>query len=309
MSISNLEALARLAIANDSRRIENVNASTRKIFNEAFAGLLKLLGPRIKHMIIRWGLSQLHDDAMQAAHIGVFKALETFDPAIAQFSTHVNFRLQAQMKDLRFHMFRDERSDALKVGARTISADAPVSADGEGAGTIIDEVEAEGALEATEASVATLLSERLLQRLLEHFERAEMQAWRRLHGPSDMEALSAHRKSIRNSLHAWRLRQMEDCSYDEIESLTGVTRSRMRQLEIVVKQRLLFLLRSEPEFQGLLSVSSLPIVEPRAVRRSRSAGSRSRLRPAPQVAGLPDSPMAASASLRSPVATGSARPH
>ena len=102
----------------------------RALIDHHFARLLKLLGPRIRHFVRVYGLLDYADDAEQACAIGVLRSVEAFDPALARFTTLVNWQLRGELQSLRHRVRLDSRESARAVGARTISVEGLTEAGG-----------------------------------------------------------------------------------------------------------------------------------------------------------------------------------
>ncbi len=104
-----------------------------------FAQLLELLRPRIRRLALQYGLSDMLDDAAQAAAIGVHRALDTFDPTQASFSTHVSWQIRGELQSLRHRMRLDQRRSAVNAGASTVSLDALTISDTATPFEVVDE--------------------------------------------------------------------------------------------------------------------------------------------------------------------------
>lgn len=242
-----LEALARTAIANDPRRNPHAGRKEHRAFDDAFASIIRILDPRIRYLTQRWGLRNHAEDALQAGRIGVHKALETFDPTVAKFTTHVAFRLQAQMKDLRFHLFKDERSDAVKVGAKTISAESLRAEDDT---PLIQLIESDGAEELTESAAAATMAKRTLDALLDAFEDAETDLFLARRPKPDCAAVDAFRQTLKVMRRAYIMRAVEACSLEDVAASTGLGRDRVRLIESHVGQSLRMIAQRNERFAG-----------------------------------------------------------
>lgn len=133
-----------------------------------FARLMTLIAPRIRHFTRAYGLLDMADDAHQACAIGLHRALESYDPAKARFTTFVNWQLRGELQALRFRMRLDSREPARQVSARTISLDALFEAD---ADAVLSFEDAE-AWERTEAMAAETMARRTCGRLLDEHDAA-----------------------------------------------------------------------------------------------------------------------------------------
>jgi hypothetical protein len=89
--------------------------------DKAFARIMKLIAPRVRHFIRQYGLAGHWEDAEQACAIAVHRAIQAYDPAKAQFTTFVNWQIRGELQSLRFRLMTDQRPSAQKVDATTVS--------------------------------------------------------------------------------------------------------------------------------------------------------------------------------------------
>ncbi|QAY77507.1 sigma factor [Sphingosinicella sp. BN140058] len=164
-----LEALVAEVIAN--RAAEGAKQTGRQRLNtdRAFASILKLIAPRIRHFTRQYGLVAHAEDAEQVAAIAVHRAIEAYDPAKAQFTTFVNWQIRGEMQGLRFRLMTDQRSSAKKVEALTVSLqDLGRSHDGEDM-PFEATIEDEDALSATEAGASAYLAKTATAALIDEY--------------------------------------------------------------------------------------------------------------------------------------------
>jgi hypothetical protein len=133
--------------------------------DRAFAAILKLIAPRIRHFIRQYGLVAHWDDAEQCCAIGVHRAIQAYDPSKAQFTTFVNWQLRGELQGLRFRLMTDQRPSAKKVAATTVSLSAGVGEDDSLESVIVDA----DALERTEAGAAAYLAGRTRTMLIDQY--------------------------------------------------------------------------------------------------------------------------------------------
>lgn len=138
------------------------------LFERQFAALLALLAPQIAKLIRQYGLSDMREDAQQAAAIGVHRALAGFDPARASFSTHATWQIRGELQSLRHRVRLDQRRSAVSAGAATVSLEA-LTDDAARPFEIADEV----ALDRTERGASDLLTRSVMQRLLDRLSAPE----------------------------------------------------------------------------------------------------------------------------------------
>lgn len=164
-----LEAQVATVIANRAESGVRPSARQRHEIDKAFAAILKLIAPRIRHFIRQYGLVAHWEDAEQCCAIAVHRAIEAYEPEKAQFTTFVNWQIRGELQSLRFRLMTDQRSSAKKVEATTISINSVVSGpDGEENG-IEAIIEDEDALERVEASASAYLAGGAIQALVDEY--------------------------------------------------------------------------------------------------------------------------------------------
>ena len=153
---------ARAAVGHRSAR-ERAGAE------RAFARVLQLIAPRIRHFVRQYGLVQHWDDAEQCCAIAVHRAIEAYEPAKAQFTTFVNWQIRGELQSLRFRLMTDQRPSARKVEATTVSLHAtaigPEGEETELAALLVDEE----AQEATESAASAFLARSATECLVDEF--------------------------------------------------------------------------------------------------------------------------------------------
>lgn len=163
-----LEAAVAQVLANRAAEGERQGARQRGATDRAYAAILKLIAPRIRHFIRHYGLAHHWDDAEQCCAIGVHRAIEAYDPTKAQFTTFVNWHLRGELQSLRFRLMTDQRASAKKVEATTISMNALTTRDGEET-SLEALIEDESALARTEAGASDYLATRAREALIDHY--------------------------------------------------------------------------------------------------------------------------------------------
>lgn len=137
--------------------------------DRAFARILKLIAPRIRHFIRQYGLVGHWDDAEQCCAIAVHRAIQAYEPEKAQFTTFVNWQIRGELQSLRFRVMTDQRPSARKVEATTVSLDAIAGGeDGEGL-SILAAIADEDALGRTEAGASDYLAHAAMSALTDSY--------------------------------------------------------------------------------------------------------------------------------------------
>lgn len=165
-----LEAAVAVVLANKPAAGERQTNRQRVEGERAFATVLKLIAPRIRHFTRQYGLTSHWEDAEQACAIGAHRAIESYDPTKAQFTTFVNWQLRGELQDLRFRLMTDQRPSAKKVSATTVSLHAVTRSGGEGDEAYLEAlIEDEDALERTEAGAAEHMAATTRARLIDDY--------------------------------------------------------------------------------------------------------------------------------------------
>ncbi len=147
------------------RKIGLADAARGSQSDCGFAQLLELLRPRIRRLALQYGLSDMLDDAAQAAAIGVHRALDTFDPTQASFSTHVSWQIRGELQSLRHRMRLDQRRSAVNAGASTVSLDALTVPDSATPFEVVDETAHARTERGASDTMVHAMMENLLDRL------------------------------------------------------------------------------------------------------------------------------------------------
>lgn len=164
-----LESAVATVSANMPADGQAQSARQRAIVDRAFAQIIKLIAPRIRHFIRQYGLVAHWDDAEQVCAIAVHRAIQAYDPEKAQFTTFVNWQIRGELQSLRFRLMTDQRPSAKKVEAVTVSLDAiGVGEDGEGQ-SIVASIEDEDALERTESAASDYLARQAMASLTDSY--------------------------------------------------------------------------------------------------------------------------------------------
>lgn len=290
-----LEAQVALILANRPTKDIPQTARQRANTNRAYAAILKLIAPRIRHFVRQYGLTAHWEDAEQACAIAVHRSIETYDPAKAQFTTLVNWQIRGELQSLRFRLMTDQRSSARKVGAVTVPLDARVSMpDGEefdAASMIADE----DALERVEAGASDFLANAATESLVDAYvahlrtlgiEKLKKNARTRKsvrREPISAAASSAPRAPAFRGVDAADLAQLEgtllrnrrivtrrlfeNASLDELCTDHDLTKERVRQITKRATRIFSELTHSHPRFAVMSSTApiQLPARTPKAV--------------------------------------------
>jgi RNA polymerase sigma-32 factor len=268
--------------------------------DKAFVVILKLIAPRIRHFIRQYGLTAHWEDAEQCCSIAVHRAIQSYDPAKAQFTTFVNWQIRGELQSLRFRLMADQRPSAKKVNATTVSLHATTSnGDGEEA-TLEAIIVDEGALARTEAGASDYLAHAATASLVEEFidnqrtaaieqlrkrprpkgvpvagaeDRGATRYLRsRTHGicPLELEKLEA---KLERDKEIVQRRVFDAATLDELGNNTGVTKERVRQITKRASRSLAELAANHPKFEVMAEYRQ-PYIPASRVRNRSTAAAR-----------------------------------
>ncbi len=270
-----LEAAVAAVIESMPKGDDVSSARQRAAVDRAFASILKLIAPRIRHFIRQYGLTAHWEDAEQCCAIAVHRAIQGYDPEKALFTTFVNWQIRGELQSLRFRVMTDQRPSAKKVAATTVSLHSVTSgADGEES-TLESIIEDECALARTESAASDYLAHAATRSLVDGYinhqraaaldqlrkrprakrlsvtdpvERAAALLRRtRTHGicPEELEKLEQKLDRDREIVER---RVFQADTLDQLGETTGVTKERVRQITKRASRSIAELAASEPQF-------------------------------------------------------------
>jgi hypothetical protein len=267
-----LEELVAQVIAHRAPEGAAQTGRQRVATDRAFASILKLIAPRIRHFIRQYGLVLHWEDAEQVCAIAVHRAIQAYEPEKAQFTTFVNWQIRGELQSLRFRLMTDQRSSAKKVEATTVSLHTPAyGPDGEEA-SLEGLIEDEDALERVEAGAADYLAREatkaLIDKYIEHLRKLGIEQLKKRTRPKRAVAPAPAEEGVLRprlrTLDPADLAQLEEklarnreiverrvfdaATLDELSSGTSLTKERVRQITKRASRTIAELARSNPEF-------------------------------------------------------------
>lgn len=294
-----LEVAVAEVIANRPAEGARPSARQRANIDKAFARILKLIAPRIRHFIRQYGLTGFHEDAEQVCAIAVHRAIESYDPEKAKFTTFVNWQIRGELQSLRFRMMTDQRPSAKKVDGVTVSIHAGATgADGEET-TLEALIEDEAAVDHTEEAASEHLIELTSGALIDaYIESERTAAIAQLRKRSRTRRPSAELRKARPDLPVGFRAHMPAVDPDEVEQLDerlerdreiikrslfesntqhallldeSLTRERIRQITRRASKRIAKLVHSDPRFAMLAEQASVAVRAPSASKAAAAA--------------------------------------
>jgi len=288
---------AAVAIVIDNSAADGVRQTARQRANadKAFAHVLKLIAPRIRHFIRQYGLTAHWDDAEQCCAIGVHRAIQAYEPEKAQFTTFVNWQLRGELQSLRFRLMTDQRPSAKKVEATTVSLHAiSAGADGE-EGSLEAMIEDEDALTRTEAGASAYFADgakaALIDRYVEHLRSVGVEQLKRrartrrslvqVVDPDlprfraraqaiDAAELAELEDKIAQHRAVVERRLFDDATLEDVGNDTGIAKERVRQITKSAAKVMVELAGSDPRF-AIMADRQRPPVKPTRTRKPAAA--------------------------------------
>ncbi|MCJ8157725.1 sigma-70 family RNA polymerase sigma factor [Sphingomonas sp. LaA6.9] len=268
-----LEAAVAAVIASTPEGDVRPTARQRAEVDKAFARILKLIAPRIRHFIRQYGLVGHWEDAEQACAIAVHRAIQAYEPEKAQFTTFVNWQIRGELQSLRFRLMADQRPSAKKVEATTVSLNA-IAHGAEGEETTLESViEDENALALTESAASDYLADAatssLVDSYIDHLRTTAIDQLRRRARPKKRELARAAEGGamLRSKMHgidAEELEKLEERltrnrdivvnrlfgmgASDAVIDDAGVTKERVRQITKRAAKTIAELAGTDPKF-------------------------------------------------------------
>lgn len=225
----------------------------RREIDKAFARVMKIIAPRIRHFIRQYGLIGHSEDAGQACSIAVYRAIQAYDPDKAQFTTFVNWQIRGELQSLRFRVMTDQRPSAKKVDATTVSLHSVAKGPEGEESTLEAVIEDEGALELTEAAASDYLAvnatEALVDAYIDHLRKVAIDQLKRRPRPKRVPVATSDGVRLRSPMHGIEPEELEKLEQrlkrnreivaqrlfdmgegEPIELDAGVTKERLRQI-------------------------------------------------------------------------------
>lgn len=279
-----LEAAVSAVLQNTDTSEARGTRRQRANIDRAFAEILKLIAPRIRHFIRQYGLVAHWEDAEQCCAVAVHRAIQGYDPAKAQFTTFVNWQIRGELQGLRFRVMIDQRPSAKKVAATTVSMHAVTSSiDGEDR-TLEALIEDENALSRTESAASDYLANAATASLVDEFidelrtvgleQLRKRPRPKRIAGAVAVHAAPTLRRSPTYGIAPEDLNRLDDklardreiverrvfdtATLDELGSNIGVTKERVRQITARATKSIAVLAKSHSRFAIMAAYRPTP---------------------------------------------------
>jgi RNA polymerase sigma-32 factor len=310
-----LEAAVAAVITHTPKDDTKQTGRQRLEVDRAFARILKLIAPRIRHFIRQYGLSNHWDDAEQACAIAVHRAIQSYEPEKAQFTTFVNWQIRGELQSLRFRLMTDQRPSAKKVDATTISLNM-ITHGPDGEETSLESViEDESAMALTEAGASDYLADSAMRAMvdsyIDHLRTTALGQLKRRPRPNrpaypcevgstmaprprlvhgiDAEELEKLDQRLKRNREIVESRLFDMGATDMLDDDKGITKERVRQITKRAVKTIAELAGSDPKFQLMANYRKAAITRTRArpIRADKAFAAQT----CPPSAAVPETPL------------------
>lgn len=195
----------------------------------------RILKPSIRRLTTRKNMTRdIQDDIDQHTFIAICRALTDWNPEIATFSTHVHWKVRAELQTLQHFEFPDRRRLATPQRISFLELDRPHTGDDGSTYTMADYLVDETAEDAVEAEARRHVALHTFERVFSHAIARQMQAY--CINQEDQEKISQRRHSLMRNRWIYIRRTLCLETYEQIAQEYGITRERARQIIIRVDE-------------------------------------------------------------------------
>lgn len=204
-------------------------------------GIMEALKPVVRKISTRKNMLSNEDDIQQHAMIAIVKALETWDHAIASFSTHVHYQIQWELGSFEHYAFPERRRIKVKQPIRFLELDRPIKSDSsESDGCMMDFLVDENAESNIEDSVERNRQLDYLERVMGAYVDIRWEALRKL----ESGRLTQEREvtNLCRDVDIYLQTRIHGITHASLSVVYEITRERVRQIinkvELAVKDYL-----------------------------------------------------------------------
>lgn len=210
-------------------RPHRLNAERDRLAHE----MHRILKPSIRRLTTRKNMTRdLQDDIDQHTFIAICRALSDWNPDIATFSTHVHWKVRAELQTLQHFEFPDRRRLATPQRISFLELDRPYTGDDGSTYTMADYLIDETAEDMVEAEARRHVALHTFERVFSHAIARQMQAY--CINQTDQDKIAARRHSLMRNRWIYIRRTLGLETYEQIAQEYNVTRERARQIIISV---------------------------------------------------------------------------
>lgn len=197
----------------------------------------RILKPSIRRLAARKNMTKdLQDEIDQHTYIAIWRALRDWDPSIATFSTHVHWKVRAELQTLQHFEFPDRRKLAVPVKINFLELDRPYTGDDGSTFTMADYLIDESAEDDVESAARRHVALHTFERVFSHAIARQMHAYCINQGDQDKIAEKRHGLMRNRWIYIRRTLRLE--TYEQIAQEYKITRERARQIILSVDKEM-----------------------------------------------------------------------
>lgn len=197
----------------------------------------RILKPSIRRLAARKNMTKdIQDEIDQHTFIAICRALRDWDPEIATFSTHVHWKVRAELQTLQHFEFPDRRRLAVPVKINFLELDRPYTGDDGSTYTMADYLVDEDAEDMVESAARRHVALHTFERVFSHAIARQMQAY--CINQNDQDKIAARRHNLMRNRWIYIRRTLGLETYEQIAQEYSVTRERARQIIIGVDKEM-----------------------------------------------------------------------
>jgi len=197
----------------------------------------RILKPSIRRLASRKNMTRdIQDDIDQHTYIAICRALRDWNPDIATFSTHVHWKVRAELQTLQHFEFPDRRRLATPQRISFLELDRPYTGDDGSTYTMADYLIDETSEDMVESEARRHVAMHTFERVFSHGIAKQMQQY--CINQTDQDKIAARRHSLMRNRWIYIRRTLGLETYEQIAQEYKVTRERARQIIIGVDKEM-----------------------------------------------------------------------
>lgn len=195
----------------------------------------RLLRASINKMVGSKSIRNFPQEVQQHSMIAIHQALADWNPSIATFSTHVHWRIRAELATLNHAMFPERRKVKVKQPIQILELDRPFYREDDEADSFLDMMRDETAEDDVEAEARVHMALHALERVLSHYVAQQISS---CSNHADLGKTADRRLNFMRDRDIYVRRHLGLQTFDEIAKDIGVTRERVRQIIVKINKDL-----------------------------------------------------------------------
>lgn len=197
----------------------------------------RILKPSIRRLASRKNMPRdIQDEVDQHTFIAICRALSDWNPEIATFSTHVHWKVRAELQTLQHFEFPDRRRLATPQRISFLELDRPYTGDDGSTYTMADYLVDETAEDMVESDARRHVAIHTFERVFSHAIARQMQQY--CINKEDQDKIADKRHSLMRNRWIYVRRTLGLETYEQIAQEYNITRERARQIIMRVDEEM-----------------------------------------------------------------------